>query len=209
MSSPEVVKSLEDEHCFSEQKGQTTCGEFADEKSAHDFFISFFAECPYFKFEHEVTGRRLFDSLPVKPNADVQSLRIDGILHPTGELFHAGWMHGPIGIEIKKTGIALGGVVAQIMEQRTTLFRSPYLNYTRLMPTIFSVFPSRGITHDLHSLFETQSILCCFFDKWSKSMKFGLPSKNVMSISRGPEWKLHIDKKWLPSSTKGHRGLQK
>lgn len=209
MGLPERISEREENHCMVNERGQTTCGNFKEESKAHDFFINFFEGCPYFKFEHEVSGRRLFDSLPVKPNSDVQKLRIDGILHPTGEVWNMGWAHGPIGVEIKKSGIALGGVVAQIMEQRTTLFRSPYLNHTRLMPTIFSIFPSRGITHDLHSLFETQSILCCFYDAWSKSVKIGLPSKNVLSISVGPEWKLWLDKDWMPSSTKGHRGLQK
>lgn len=189
--------------------GQLTCGDYETEKDAHDFFKGFFSGCPFFVYEPEVRGRRLYDDLPVSKDHDGQNLRIDGILHPLDHAFDAGWKLGPIGVEIKKSRTAVGPVIAQVLEQRQTLFVSAHLKGTRFKPTMFAVFPCHGVSHDLHSLFETQSILACDYSGYRDSIKFKMPGKNALEIIRADQWQCIVHPGFAPTTKKGHRGRQK
>jgi hypothetical protein len=65
-----------------------------------------------FRVHHEVTGTL------VQPRAGQRErlMRIDRLLTPTRELLARGWSHGAIGIEIKRSGIAIGPALAQAMD---------------------------------------------------------------------------------------------
>lgn len=43
-------------------------------------------------------------------------VRIDRILMPTQELLDEGWVHGPIGVECKTSGVKVGPVMAQALD---------------------------------------------------------------------------------------------
>ena len=184
--------------------GQFTCGYFSTEAIACEFFDKFMAGNQFFVPESEVQGRRLYDAQPIDPAASWQGLRIDRILHPTINAVQAGWQHGPIGVEIKKSGIKLGGVVAQVAEHRTTVFRSKLMNNTRIMPILFSIFPAERLLGDIASVCAQSNILTCCYNKYQNCLKFTSPSANCLEIFKD---KIIISEKWKPSTRKGHRGI--
>ena len=186
--------------------GQKTCGNFQDEISAENFFDNKLQNNPYFINEKQVRGRRLVDLKPVLGGSNGQYLRIDSILHPTSLAVQAGWQWGPIGVEIKKSNMAIGPVLSQVFEQQQTVFQSKYLNRTRIIPIIFAVFPMNGISHDLHSIQENQLILSCHYHSYCKELKFQTLSRNVLSIGQN---NIDVSQNWKPSIRKGHRGRQK
>jgi hypothetical protein len=181
--------------------GQITCGSFETEAQAVSFFDSHINQ-DFFVIEHEVKGRRLFDDKPVKE--DGQNLRIDKILHPTQKTYNAGWLYGPIGVEIKRSNEAVGPVLTQILEQRQSIFQSRYLHNTRILPAIFILFPCESITHDLHSLCERQLIYPCHWDDSKNKMRIGA-SVTILTIGQ----ELFVNPNWKPSIKKGHQGRQK
>jgi hypothetical protein len=182
-------------------RAQVTCGAFRTEKEAGDFFDDFMSGNPFFTCEKEVRGRRLYDPQPVFK--ELQGIRIDRILHPRPKAIEAGWRYGPIGFEIKKSGIKIGGVISQIMEYRTGLFMSWFLNGTRIMPTIFSIFPAKCLTNDIASICSQQNILACSYDKYNNSLKLTSPSRHCLRIYRDT---IEVETKWQPCTRKGHRG---
>ncbi len=84
------------------QSNQQTDGAFDDEKKAADAFDAAIAiDSRFSRVYHEVAGRKL-----VRSPFDVdQDLRIDRILIPSLALQAAGWLHGPIGVEIKASNL--------------------------------------------------------------------------------------------------------
>lgn len=182
-------------------KEQITSGSFDTEAQAVSFFDTHINQ-EFFIIESEVKGRRLFDDKPVKK--DGQNLRIDKILHPTLKAVNAGWFFGPIGIEIKRSGEAVGPVLTQILEQRQSLFLSKHVNYSRICPSVFALFPLENISHDLHSLCERQLIYPCYWNDYQKKMRIGA---SVTILTIGSE--LYVNTNWKPSIKKGHQGRRK
>lgn len=191
---------------------QTTIGEYKSEKEAAADFDS--AINPDFFFnEAEVKGRRLFDDKPIrrdirqerKEDDSAQKIRIDRILYPGKKAIDAGWTWGPIAVEIKKSNIPIGPIFSQVLEYRQSIFLSKTLHYTRIMPMVFAIFPSRDISHDLHSLQENQTILSCYL-KYGATLRFGTFGTNALEIS--PSGML-VGGSFKPNSTKGHRGREK
>ena len=180
---------------------QVTDAGFESEKKAETFFDKKI-NLHFFAIEKQVKGRRLFDDKCTKGE---QNLIIDRILHPTIHAVEAGWRYGPIGVELKKSNIALGGIITQILEQRQTLFLSRFLNNTRILPTIFAIFPVSHIKGDIHSLMNVQLILACSYRKFTNSIRFSNGNFNVLDIGEN----IYINENWRPSVKKGHRGRQK
>lgn len=183
---------------------QTTGAGFGNEKETEQFFDSKI-NLNFFTIEKEVTGRRLFDDKCIKRDAKKQILRIDRILHPTQLCFEKGWRYGPIGVELKASNIALGGIFAQVLEQRQSIFCSSFLNNTRIMPSMFAIFPLAEIRGDMHSLLHTQLILACSFREWNNAIRFSTGNLNVLEVGSD----ICVNENWQPSTKKGHRGLAK
>ena len=159
----------------------------------------------FFTIEKQVKGRRLFDDKCTDLACNGQNIKLDRILHPTAQVVKAGWRYGPVGVELKKSKIALGGVITQVLEQRQTLFLSRFLNNTRILPSIFAIFPVSTIKGDIHSLMNTQLILACSYRQWTDSIRFSNGNFNILEIGKD----ICINENWQPSTCKGHRGLQK
>jgi len=183
--------------------GQTTYGEFKTEKEA-EFFFDNNIPGKYFFNEKEVPGRRLFDDKPVKVGSDGQGVRVDRIIHPTQSAIDAGWVNGPIAVEIKKSNMALGPIFAQVLEYRQSVFLSKYLGYSRIMPICFAIFPMYKITHDLHSITESQLILSCS-KNYNGGLKFGTHGKTAL-IATNNSFEVG---KFSPTTRKGHRSREK
>ena len=183
---------------------QVTSGDFPNEKEAAAFFDSKINP-KFFYNEKEVVGRRLFDDKSVARGTYEQILRIDRILHPTRLCFESGWKYGPIGIELKSSNIALGGAFSQILEQRQSIFRSGFLNNTRIIPLMFAIFPLEKVLGDVHSLLHTQLILACSYREYTKTMRFSNGNMTVLDVGQD----ICVNGNWGPTTKKGHRGRQK
>jgi len=183
--------------------GQTTFKGFSTEKEAELFFDKNLP-VKYFNNEKEVKGRRLFDDKPTAIDSDGQNVRIDRIIHPTSEAIIAGWKWGPIAVEIKKSDMALGPIFAQILEYRQSVFLSRFLGNSRIMPLIFAIFPMHRVTHDLHSMSESQLILSCH-PAYGGGIQFGTSGKSAFIVK---ETCLEVGA-FSPTIRKGHRGRKK
>ena len=182
-------------------ESQCTCGNFNPETEAEKFFDSHINP-EYFYNEKQVKGRRLYDDKPIV-GGNGQNLIPDRILYPTHKAYSDGWIYGPIGIEIKKSGIKLGPVFAQVLEQRQSIYRSEYLHGARVMPLLFAIFPADKIMNNLGSISVTQSILSCSYKSYNKCLKFYAGNIGVLSIGKNG---FEVNREWKPNTTKGHRG---
>ena len=179
---------------------QTTCGDYETEKDA-EYAFDERINPDFFVMEKEVVGRRLFDDKPT--DSDGQRVRIDRLLHPTLKAVCAGWKYGPIAVEIKKSNMAFGPILSQVMEYRQSVFFSRVLNNTRILPLIFAVFPSESIKRDLQSLQHAQAILSCH--TINGGLRFGLNGITAVSISTSG---VSIGG-FEMTTKKGHRGREK
>ncbi len=187
---------------------QTTCGEFKSETDACAAFDGLINP-DFFYVENEVVGRRLFDDKPVDSDQG-QGVRIDRLLFPTQKAFNAGWIYGPIAVEIKKSNMAIGPILSQILEYRQSVFISKRLRNTRIMPLVFAIFPAQHISHDLQSLQENQIILSCHSKKIypdnGQMLRIDTFGRMVLEImSNG----LNVGPSFKPNIRKGHRGREK
>ena len=185
---------------------QTTCGDFVTEEEACNFFDIQLEGGKYFDVEKEVIGRRLVDFLPCPPGHSGQKIRIDRILHPTQYAIQNKWVWGPIGVEIKKSNMAIGPALAQVLEQRQTIFQSKKLGFARISILLHAIFPIRKLNQDLHSLCETQSVLICYYDSYRNWMKFCMPTRHILAVSKTH---IEVSESWKPTVKKGHRGRAK
>jgi len=195
---------------------QMTICDFSDEEKSAEHFDSLLSDQKFFSVEKEVCGRRLFDDKPTKTDKNGQSLRIDRLLHPQQAAYENGWKWGAIGVEIKKSDIAIGGIIAQVLEQRQSIFRSKQLFNSRITPMIFSVFPTNFFVGDVASVFVSQGILSCKPLTSQNGIEFLMcggkdNNKNFIKwpILRIEKNKITVNKNWKPSTAKGHRGLKK
>lgn len=113
------------------------------------------------------------------PHEEEKSPRIDRVLIPSRELRNAGWLHGPIGVEIKKSETKVGPVIAQCIDYLRSSFE--------LQPGLFApigivfIFPCERITGDLESVMMQHRIGTCVpgrdgylrfhFGKWTVSLE--------------------------------------
>ena len=138
-----------------------TDGGYPDEKHAEQHLDSLLSECPLFTVHKELTGRYLV-SLPFQADS---SPRIDRLLIPTKRLLEAGWMHGPIGIEIKRHEEKLGKVVSQCMDYTSASFRLS--NGAVVIPErVFIWHVSERISGDLASVMNQARVGVAFLSPY-------------------------------------------
>lgn len=181
---------------------QTTSGNFSNEKETEDFFDSKI-NSQFFVIEKQIKGRRLFDDKFIQSNQ--QNLILDRLLHPISLCYQKGWRFGPVGVELKKSNIAVGGIFAQVLEQRQSLFLSRFLNNTRIIPSFFAIFPLDQIHGNMHSLLHAQLIMACHYHDHTKTIRFTNGNQNILKVGK----ELVVSDSWRPSTRKGHRGLEK
>jgi len=98
-----------------------TTGEWqteADSAAAFDSLLVRHAG-EYFRSYAEVPGTLT----QPRPGQVDRSVRIDRLLIPTGLARKAGWTHGAVGIELKRSGVKFGPVIAQAMDYLRSSWR--------------------------------------------------------------------------------------
>jgi hypothetical protein len=125
---------------------ENTVGEFRDENSSMDCFDLLMTTSELFKPPaKEVVGHYQH----FRPGAEMRRPRIDRILLPSKTLIDAGWKHGPIGVEGKKSNVKLGKVVAQAQDYARSSFEL-WPGYHVTLEWIF-IWPLNEVLGDIAS----------------------------------------------------------
>ena len=91
---------------------------FADELASQKYLDEMLAKTGLFRIYPEVVGEYIQPRLL----AERKEARIDRLCIPTKKLLDAGWRHGPLGIEAKRSGQKVGPVVAQATDYSRVLW---------------------------------------------------------------------------------------
>ncbi len=95
-----------------------TSGEYPDEATSLAALDAILERCGLFRVYAEVWG----DLVQRRPGQEYKKLRIDRMLVPVSRLKAAGWRHGAIGIEGKRSDIKFGPALSQAMDYGRCLF---------------------------------------------------------------------------------------
>lgn len=98
-------------------------------------------------------------------DSELKTPRIDRILTPTAKLVDAGWTHGAIGVECKRSGEKMGPVVAQCLDYSRAVFKLNSVGYQVHCPWIF-VWPFCGTEGDFASIMDQGRVGGVWFANW-------------------------------------------
>jgi hypothetical protein len=154
-----------------------TCGEYQDEREAVRAFDELVQRTGLFKSYSEVTGHLLHP----RPAAEDKMMRIDRLLLPSKKLLAAGWKHGAIGVESKRSGVKVGPAIAQAMDYSRTVWVSPDTGL-RVMTNYTVVWPLGEIRGVVHSILMQNNIggVCLKRDSRDDRLLFHLGYRNVI-----------------------------
>lgn len=112
-----------------------TCGSYADETAACSAFDLLVEKTGMFKIHKEIWG----DLIQPRTGCEQKRMKIDRILSPKNELIALGWTHGPIGVELKRSGVKIGPPLSQALDYCRTAWEMPggyriVLNFSFLFP---------------------------------------------------------------------------
>lgn len=97
-----------------------TSGEFADEPGAWAAFDAVVERSGAFRVCPEVKGEYVHP----RPQTDEKGARIDRVLIPLKKATEAGWEHGAIGVEGKRSGAKIGPLIAQALDYTRVVWRT-------------------------------------------------------------------------------------
>lgn len=144
-----------------------TYGKYKTEDDAKADFDNLAILSGMFHIEKEVPGKLMFYPKSGQFCENKSRLRIDRILYPKEKFLNAGWVYGPIGIEIKKSGVKIGKPISQLIDYRQVLFQSKTLSYTRIMPVFFFLFPVEKVHGDIASIMSQNQIGTCCIKRYN------------------------------------------
>jgi hypothetical protein len=126
-----------------------TCGSFDEERDAEYHFdlLAFEHLKGLFEVHKQVPGMLLRSPR----NPERRSVKIDRVLVPTQKAVENGWRCGPIGVEIKRSGMPLGPVILQCMDYRESIFDVFGSEKPIALDTVF-IFPAMAIKYTAASI---------------------------------------------------------
>jgi len=140
---------------------ELTVGNYAIEADACKAFDQFVEQVPHlFGAYAEVEGYYLNRRVGVA----LSEPRIDRILIPKGPVVEAGWTHGPIGVEIKKSGIKAGRAVSQSLDYLNAAFRIEAGFRPRLILESCFIFPLDSTSGMAGSIMAQHRVGCAHFN---------------------------------------------
>lgn len=115
---------------FDAEVKDKTLGKFADEQESARYFDGIMdLHKDLFKVHREVRGQyvqpRFLAEEFIDEDGNVQKAKIDRIVSPQQKLIDAGWTYGPFGVELKKSGKALGRPLSQILDYTRAVWFCP------------------------------------------------------------------------------------
>jgi hypothetical protein len=157
------------------------CGEYPEESDAvSDFDKRVSIGGAFSKVYSEVEGFVEYHGIGEKQTG----ARIDRILFPSEKLLKSGWIHGPIGVEIKKSNTKIGPVISQALDYSRCLFCIKPTNTFIRLQWIF-VFPFGNQYGDIDSIMAQNRIGWCVPSSGIDVLRFGTGSTSCIRISSG------------------------
>lgn len=148
---------------------EITLGHFMQEHQAWDAFDQAVAlDGGLWKSYAEVRGYHFAPMV----GQDHEGKQIDRILVPTAKMIELGWKYGSIGIEVKKSGMALAPIFSQCLDYRRSVFTLTH-NFRIHLDTIF-VFEADKQQGGMGHLCCANRIGTCHRDKRTGRLKFYL-----------------------------------
>lgn len=139
-------------------------------------------------FDEVIEWTNLFTSFPEvrgtliqpRPGQVDKSVRIDRVLIPKQRLLDAGWGHGIIGVEIKRSAVKMGPPIAQAMDYARSVWTLPH-NYQVMLSWVF-IWPMPTDTYGpLASILAQHRVGCATSDYWTRlQLKCG---NNILRVS--------------------------
>lgn len=123
--------------------GLYTGGEWDSESESAEQFDALVR--PFFKIFNEVPGKSHHFRIHQTP----ASFRIDRILVPRSSLVHRGWIYGPVGVELKRSGVSLGRPLGQLIDYASSSYR---IGTTWITPEWFFLWPMWPVSGPLQSV---------------------------------------------------------
>jgi hypothetical protein len=129
----------------------------------------------FFHVEKEVVGwwlqpRAMVDSGGERP-------RLDRILYPKRPLLEAGWGHGPIGVEVKRSNVKCGSALAQAADYTRAAF--PLAGGGCFVPLFVFVVPLGPMGGDLG---VAMAMLRVGWGHWNQLLTLGLKDKSAINF---------------------------
>lgn len=117
-----------------------------------------------------------------RPSQGTRNVRIDRILVPAQRLILAGWNHGVIGIEIKRSHAKIGPPIAQAMDYSRTVWTLPSAGIKVWLDWVF-VWPMDKQIGPTASILAQNRIGSASCDPWTKlHLKSG--ESNIIRVRR-------------------------
>lgn len=116
-----------------------------------------------------------------RPSQVAQSVRIDRVLIPNPALIQAGWRHGAIGVEIKRSKVNVGPVIAQAMDYSRCVWTIP--NGIKVWLDWIFIWPMERHHGVIASILAQNRIGCARRDRWTPlQLKCG--EQNILRVHR-------------------------
>ena len=139
---------------WDESTPNITLGNFVTEDQSHDEFSRLVDATRCFRMWHEVTAKKIGE-LP-HWRIDKSKMRVDFILQPTERLISHGWpAEDWIIVECKKSGIAIGPAVSQLIDYVRCEFE---IDGQPIRPTWGFVWPAAKQAHAIASVMAHQHV---------------------------------------------------
>ena len=138
-----------------------TLGSFASEAESARALDEAIEAIGLFRIHREVVGSYLF----MRPEAALQTARIDRILIPTPALLEQGWNHGPVGIECKRSGVKLGPPLAQLLDYSRATWQ---IGATWIMPRFYFLWPMAKAHGPLASVLAQNRVGSAFGSRYQR-----------------------------------------
>jgi len=155
-----------------------TGGEFETEPEAWAAFDTMVGKSGAFRIHREVRG----EYIQPRVDTELKTARIDRILIPLSKAVEAGWVHGAIGVEGKRSSVKIGRLVSQALDYSRCLFHLKH-NPPGLLVGLSWVFlyPVDRITCDLESVMVNNRIGYAGISH--RALQFNVSSTHVLTIS--------------------------
>jgi len=154
--------------------GVVTNGVFEDECQAWAHFDQIVERCDAFRMYKEVRG----EYLQPRPYTGDRAARIDRMLIPTQKAIEAGWLHGAIGVECKKSGTKVGPVISQAMDYSRCVWELDS-GFLIVLRWVF-IWPMENPHRELESIMAQNRI--GYVMAWRNELTFGCGGTNGIVI---------------------------
>jgi len=132
-------------------RAHETTGSYETEELAKSELMRHISD-EHWSVEQEVVGQ------VVHPKQDCRatSVRIDYILWPKEPLISAGWSVGPIGVEVKRSGVKLGPVISQALDYMRCQYSCA--GGLAVRPKFCVIFPLDRVQEAVQSVMSSERI---------------------------------------------------